>query len=58
MQGKLLSVFYSRGRGTYMLKGFLCSTVGSSAKHFSQYDFIHFKKHLTLKVNFRILQLH
>lgn len=58
MQGKLLSVFYKRGRGTYILKGFLCSSVGSSAKHFSQYDFTHFRKHLILKVVFRILQLH
>lgn len=37
-------LFYNRGRGTYILKGFHCSIVGSSAKHFSQYDFTHFKK--------------
>lgn len=57
MQGKLLSLFYNRGRETYILKGFLCSAVGSSAKHFSQYDFTHFKKHRILKVIVRILQL-
>jgi len=50
-------LFYNRGRGTYILEVFLCSTVGSSVKHFSQHDFTHLKKRLILKVIFRILEL-
>lgn len=57
MQGKLLTLFYNRGEGLYVLGVFLCSAIGSSAEHFNQCDFTCLKKHLNLKVILGIVQL-